>query len=52
MQSRLRGCALSLPGVTEKVILNRICFQVHGATRAAAPLGIADGVDRGAAESG
>lgn len=32
MQSRLRGCALNLPGVTEKVILDRICFQVRGKT--------------------
>lgn len=32
MQSRLRSCAMTLPGVTEKVILDRITFAVRGRT--------------------
>ncbi len=32
MQSRLRTCAMTLPGVSEKVILDRISFIVRGKT--------------------
>ncbi|MBP7703735.1 MAG: MmcQ/YjbR family DNA-binding protein [Caulobacter sp.] len=32
MQSRLRSCAIALPGVSEKVILDRISFTVRGKT--------------------
>lgn len=32
MQSRLRTCAMTLPGVSEKVILDRISFMVRGTT--------------------
>jgi hypothetical protein len=32
MQSRLRTCAMTLPGVSEKAILNRLSFMVRGKT--------------------
>lgn len=32
MQSRLRTCAMTLPGVSEKIILERISFMVRGKT--------------------